>query len=151
MNLLPACHPNLLAFSFLSAFLNSGQGLSEGYSDKRYDLCDRFGPQALHVSSATALCHLLVGRSSDEDKDKLRVSLLEQAIKEVYAAAYRRWRKDHPELHYRLCIERATLLAFQRANRIEDFWKRSLRRGSHGSSIRRRCLSTRIGSMNVPR
>jgi TraG P-loop domain len=76
---------------------------------------------AKHLISATALCHLLVGRSSDEDKDKLRVSLLEQAIKEVYAAAYRRWRKDHPEAHYRLCIKAATLLAFQKANRIEDF------------------------------
>jgi TraG P-loop domain len=76
---------------------------------------------AKHLIGATALCHLLVGRSSDEDKDKLRVSLLEQAIKEVYAAAYRRWRKDHPEQHYRLSIETATLLAFQRANRIEDF------------------------------
>jgi hypothetical protein len=76
---------------------------------------------AKHLISATALCHLLVGRSSDEDKDKLRVSLLEQAIKEVYATAYRRWRKDHPEAHYRLCIEAATLLAFQKANRIEDF------------------------------
>jgi hypothetical protein len=35
--------------------------------------------------------------------------------------AYRRWRKDHPELHYRLCMETATLLEFQRTKRIEDF------------------------------
>lgn len=74
-----------------------------------------------HLISATALCHLLVGRSSDEDKDRLRVSLLESAIKEVYAVAYRRWRKDHPELHYRLCMETATLLEFQAQNGIEDF------------------------------
>jgi TraG P-loop domain len=74
-----------------------------------------------HLTSATALCHLLVGRSSDEDRDKLRASLLEDAINQVYEAAYRRWRNDNPELHYHLCIETATLLKFQEAEGIENF------------------------------
>jgi hypothetical protein len=74
-----------------------------------------------HLTSATALCHLLVGRSSDEDRDKLRASLLEDAINQVYEAAYRRWRNKNPELHYHLCIETATLLKFQEGEGIENF------------------------------
>ena len=42
---------------------------------------------AEHLTNATALCHLLVGRSSDEDKDRLRAAVLADAISEVYAVA----------------------------------------------------------------
>jgi TraG P-loop domain len=76
---------------------------------------------AEHLANATALCHLLVGRSSDEDKDKLRAAVLSDTINEVYGVAYRTWRNRHPELHYALCRETAVLLKFQMANGIEDF------------------------------
>ena len=68
-----------------------------------------------HLANATALCHLLVGRSLDEDKDKLRSAVLAETISQAYGAAYRTWRKDNPELHYALCREAATLLKFQHA------------------------------------
>jgi len=74
-----------------------------------------------HLASATALAHLLVGKHVDQDKDKLRAAILAETIAEVYGVAYRRWRKDHPEEHYDLCIEAATLLAFQKAEKIETF------------------------------
>jgi hypothetical protein len=63
----------------------------------------------------------LVGRSSDEDKDKLREAVLSDTINEIYGVAYRTWRNRHPELHYALCRETAVLLKFQTANGIEDF------------------------------
>src|SRR5260370_9909869 len=47
--------------------------------------------------------------------------MLEDAINQVYGAAYRRWRKDNPDLHYQLCVETATLLKFQKGERIENF------------------------------
>jgi hypothetical protein len=74
-----------------------------------------------HLASATALCHLLVGQSSDEDKDKLRASLLSEAIAEVYASAYRRWRNANRSGHYQLCIEAQRILDFQRRRQIESF------------------------------
>jgi type IV secretion system protein TrbE len=76
---------------------------------------------AEHLASATALCHLLVGQSRDEDKDKLRAAVLSDSINEVYGVAYRTWRNRHPELHYTLCRETAILLKFQLANGMEDF------------------------------
>ena len=76
---------------------------------------------AEHLTHATALCHLLVGRSSDEDKDKLRAAVLSDTINEIYGVAYRAWRNRHPELHYELCRETAILLNFQQSNRIEGF------------------------------
>ena len=76
---------------------------------------------AEHLTHATALCHLLVGRSSDEDKDKLRAAVLSDTINEIYEAAYRAWRNRHPELHYELCRETAILLQFQQSKRIEGF------------------------------
>jgi hypothetical protein len=85
-----------------------------------------FDPRGLplspkHLASATALCHLLVGHSADEDKDKLRASLLSEAISEVYASAYRRWRNANPSGHYQLCIEAQRILDFQRRRQIETF------------------------------
>ena len=68
-----------------------------------------------HLANATALSHLLVGRSLDEDKDKLRAAVLAETISQVYGTAYRAWRKDNPESHYRLCREAAVLLKFQQA------------------------------------
>ena len=76
---------------------------------------------AEHLTHATALCHLLVGRSSDEDKDKLRAAVLADTINEIYGTAYRAWRNRHPELHYELCRETAILLCFQQSKRIEGF------------------------------
>jgi len=67
-----------------------------------------------HLANATALSHLLVGRSLDEDKDKLRAALLAETS-QVYGTAYRAWRKDNPESHCRLCWEAAVLLKFQQA------------------------------------
>lgn len=68
-----------------------------------------------HLANATALSHLLVGRSLDEDKDKLRAAVLAETISQVYGTAYRTWRKDNPEFHYALCREAAVLLKFQQA------------------------------------
>ena len=76
---------------------------------------------AEHLTNATALCHLLVGRSNDEDKDKLRAAVLADTISEVYDVAYRAWRNRNPEAHYNLCRETALLLKFQEANGIEGF------------------------------
>ena len=76
---------------------------------------------AEHLTNATALCHLLVGRSNDEDKDKLRAAVLADTISEVYDIAYRAWRNRNPEEHYDLCRETALLLKFQEANGIEGF------------------------------
>jgi hypothetical protein len=76
---------------------------------------------AEHLTNATALCHLLVGRSNDEDKDKLRAAVLADTISEVYEVAYRAWRNRSPEAHYNLCRETALLLKFQEANGLESF------------------------------
>jgi TraG P-loop domain len=76
---------------------------------------------AEHLTNATALCHLLVGRSNDEDKDKLRAAILADTISEVYDVAYRAWRNRNPEAHYNLCRETALLLKFQESNGLESF------------------------------
>ena len=76
---------------------------------------------AEHLTNATALCHLLVGRSSDEDKDKLRAAVLSDRINEIYGVAHRAWRNRHPELHYKLSRRTAALLNFQTSNGIEGF------------------------------
>src|SRR5271165_406205 len=74
-----------------------------------------------HLTHATALCHLLVGRSSDEDKDQLRAAVLAETINEIYGVAYRAWRNRHPELHCELCRQTAILRHFQQTNGIESF------------------------------
>jgi TraG P-loop domain len=76
---------------------------------------------AEHQTHATALCHLLVGRSNDEDKDKLRAAVLSDTINEIYETAYRAWRNRHPQRHYELCRETAILLQFQQRERIDGF------------------------------
>jgi hypothetical protein len=68
---------------------------------------------AQHLSSATALCHLLVGRHADSDKDKLRAAILAEAISEVYGVAYRRWRNANPEAHFQLCMRAAGELGIE--------------------------------------
>ena len=72
-----------------------------------------------HLASATAMCHLLVGKASNEDMDKLRGAVLAEAISQLYGAAYRTWRKDNPQLHFSLCRELAVLLKFQEARGID--------------------------------
>jgi hypothetical protein len=74
-----------------------------------------------HLASATALCHLLVGQSSDQDKDKLRASLLSEAISEAYAAAYRRWRNANPQEHFDMCILAQAILNFQHKSGAESY------------------------------
>ena len=74
-----------------------------------------------HLANATALCHLLVGRSLDEDKDKLRAAVLAETLSQAYGTAYRTWRKDNPESHYALCRETAALLRFQEEQAVEGF------------------------------
>jgi TraG P-loop domain len=75
--------------------------------DQCFNILDTGGqplsPQ--HLSAATALCHLLVGRSKDEDNDRLRHALLAETINELYLSAYRRWRNDNPEAHFDVCCE----------------------------------------------
>jgi type IV secretion system protein TrbE len=82
---------------------------------------DKLPLSAEHLSEATALCHLIVGVSSDSDKDKLRHAVLARAISEVYASAYRKWRNACPEQHYDLCIETAQLLEYQAEQGSESF------------------------------
>src|SRR5207244_5252928 len=60
-----------------------------------------------------------VGRSGDEDQDKLRAAVLSDKINEIYGVAYRAWRNRHPELHYKLCRETAIMLKFQQSSGIE--------------------------------
>ena len=55
-----------------------------------------------HLASATALCHLLVGVHSDQDKDKLRVAILAETIQEIYGVAFRKWRKNNPAAYFDL-------------------------------------------------
>lgn len=74
-----------------------------------------------HLASATALCHLLVGRHSDTDKDKLRAAILAETIQEVYGVAYRRWRNSNPEAHYDLCRRAGALVRFQKDQGLETF------------------------------
>jgi hypothetical protein len=76
---------------------------------------------AEHLTHATALCHLLVGRSNDEDKDKLRAAVLSETINEIYEAAYLAWRNRHSQLYYELCRETAILLQFQQREGIDGF------------------------------
>jgi hypothetical protein len=88
-----------------------------------------------HLSNATALCHLLVGKASDEDRDKLRGAVLCEAISQLYGAAFLAWRKDNPQRHFCLCRELAVLLKFQEARSIDTFSEafleaRALRRAS---------------------
>jgi hypothetical protein len=73
-----------------------------------------------HLSEATALCHLLVGESTDGDRDKMRHAILASAISEVYAIAYRKWRNDNPEQHDDLCQEAAAILAYQNEQGCES-------------------------------
>jgi hypothetical protein len=69
------------------------------------------GPLSSHQkNAATSLCHLLVGRSQDEDRDKLRHAILSEAISELYASRYRRWRNANPEMHFEVCQEAAAAL-----------------------------------------
>src|SRR5262249_13731868 len=88
-----------------------------------FTICDtRVLPVApKHLASATALCHVLVGQRSDEDKDKLRASLLSEAISEVYASAYRRWRNANSQEHYELCVKAWSLVEYQKDRGLETF------------------------------
>ena len=74
-----------------------------------------------HLASATALCHLLVGTNSDEDKDKLRHAILADTIAELYAVAYRKWRNAHPADHYDLCSKACALVKFQKRQSCDSF------------------------------
>lgn len=61
-----------------------------------------------HLRSAVALAQLIVGRSLDEDKHADRAAILSKAIKLIYDRAYRFWKKDNADLHYKAC-RRATM------------------------------------------
>jgi hypothetical protein len=74
-----------------------------------------------HDASATALCHLLVGVSGDEDRDKLRHAVLSETINSVYTSAYRKWRNANPEAHFDLCLSAASLMEFQAKEGLESF------------------------------
>jgi hypothetical protein len=66
-----------------------------------------------HSEGMMSLAHLLVGRVSDEDQDRLRRSILFEAIQRVYAVAYRDWRNKNPEAHFELCRRAGALLRFR--------------------------------------
>jgi hypothetical protein len=68
---------------------------------------------AQQLASAVALCHLLVGRSRDEDKDRLRASVLSETITRLYENAFGAWKKAHPEEYYEVSKEVAILLEYQ--------------------------------------
>lgn len=76
---------------------------------------------AQHQSSATALCHLLVGTTSDEDKDKLRHAILSSAINRVYDSVYKTWRNANPHLYDDLCQRTASVLEYQEEHSCESF------------------------------
>jgi len=63
-----------------------------------------------HLAACTSLCHLLVGRNSDEDKDRLRDAILADVILELYRSWYEDWRKTHPIDHYQVSQMAAFLL-----------------------------------------
>jgi hypothetical protein len=65
------------------------------------------------LASAVALCHLLVGKSRDEDKDRLRASVLAETITRLYENAFGAWKKSNPERYYEVCRETAILLEYQ--------------------------------------
>jgi hypothetical protein len=56
-----------------------------------------------HLSNATALVHLLVGKHADQDKDKLRHAIIAETISEMYGVAFRKWRARNPIAYYDLC------------------------------------------------
>jgi type IV secretion system protein TrbE len=66
-----------------------------------------------HINAATSLCHLVAGRSSDEDRDKLRHAVLAEAIDQLYGTAFRRWRNNQPEAHFDVCMEVAAVQRVQ--------------------------------------
>jgi hypothetical protein len=68
---------------------------------------------AQQLASAVALCHLLVGRSRDEDKDRLRASVLAETITRLYENAFAAWKKAKPEEFYEVSKEVAILLEYQ--------------------------------------
>jgi len=74
-----------------------------------------------HLASATALCHLLIGRHSDSDQDKLRAALLAETISAVYGVRYRKWRNANPTRFYDLCVTAAALINFQEARKLDSF------------------------------
>jgi hypothetical protein len=74
-----------------------------------------------HLASATALVHLLVGSVADQDKDKLRSSLISEAIQAVYGSWYRAWRNREPRGHFKICRQTKILMRFQEARGIESF------------------------------
>jgi hypothetical protein len=88
-----------------------------------------------HLTSATALCHLLVGQHPDSDKDKLRAAILSDTIQEVYGVAYRTWRNAEPSGHYQLCIEAKRILEFQRRQGLETFLEAFLVYKAHQDSV----------------
>ena len=72
------------------------------------------------LSSAVGLCHLLVGRSRDEDKDKLRSSVLSETITRLYETSFASWKKSNPEGYYEVCREVGVLLEYQAKRMSND-------------------------------
>jgi hypothetical protein len=91
-----------------------------------------FNPFHLHgplspgaISDAAALAHLLVGRVSDEDKDKLRGAILSQTVQRLYDEKYRTWRNKYPNEHLALCEEASILLELWPGISAEEAWSES--------------------------
>jgi hypothetical protein len=72
------------------------------------------------LASAVALCHLLVGRSREEDKDKLRASLLAETTTRLYEASYASWKKTHPQEWYEVCREVGVLLEYKEGRMSDE-------------------------------
>lgn len=72
------------------------------------------------LSGAVSLAHLLIGKSDDQDRDKLRKAILTEAIESVYGVAYRSWRARNPEKHLDLCREAHALFRFKSERMDED-------------------------------
>jgi hypothetical protein len=53
-----------------------------------------------HIRDVVSLVHLLVGKSSNEDSDKMREAILSHGVRTVYARASEKWMKHHPEEYY---------------------------------------------------
>jgi hypothetical protein len=72
------------------------------------------------LASAVGLCHLMVGRSRDEDRDKLRSSVLAETIGRLYDTSFASWKKTHPEEYFEVCREVGVLLEYQAKHMSND-------------------------------
>ena len=74
-----------------------------------------------HLSSATALCHLLIGVHPDPDQDKLRTAILCEAIVSIYKKSYTRWRERYPVMAGEVSIQAGQITAYQIKHGLDSF------------------------------